>query len=94
MEIVVFLNKRLNGLKKPAHLGKHHWVVYEGGFWSVYWISVAIWIVVLLFSSHLLFVTEPAPTADSTQKDELHSSRRSRLTRSEECDKLLAVKSS
>jgi len=55
MEIMVFfLSKRLNGLKKPAHLGKYHCVAYEGGFWSVYWMSVAIWIVVLLFNSHLL----------------------------------------
>ena len=37
MEIrVLFLSKRLNGPKKPAHLGKHHWIVYEGGFWSVF----------------------------------------------------------
>ena len=75
MEIMVFLSKRPNGPKKPALLGKHHWIVYEGGFWSVYWMSVAIRIVVLLFSSHLVFVTKSAPTGDSTHKDELHSAR-------------------
>jgi len=60
MEIMVFfLSKRLNGLKKPAHLGKYHCVAYEGGFWSVYWMSVAIWTVVLLFNSHLVLIPFP-----------------------------------
>jgi hypothetical protein len=47
MEIMVFLNKRPNGPKKSAHLGKYRWMVYEGGVWSVYWMSVAIGIVML-----------------------------------------------
>ena len=34
--------------------------------------SVAIWIVVLLLNSHSVFVTKPAPTEDSTHKNELH----------------------
>jgi|GEM_PF-2312546 len=74
MEITaLFLNKLLNGSKKPAHVGKDHRTMYEGGFWSVYWISVAMWIVVLLLNSHLVFVTKPAPTRDSNHKDELNS---------------------
>ena len=73
MEIMVFLNKRLNDAKKPAHLGKHHWIVYEGGFWSVYWMSVVMSIVVLLFRSHLAFVTKPAPTRGFTHNHESHS---------------------
>jgi hypothetical protein len=35
--------------------------------------------VVLLFNSHLVFMTKPAPTRDSTHKDELHSSQISAL---------------
>jgi hypothetical protein len=74
MEItVLFINKRLNDPKKPAHLGKFHWVVHKGGFWFVYWMSMVIWIVVLPFSSHLAFVTKPAPTKDSTHNYERHS---------------------
>jgi hypothetical protein len=74
MEIIAFfLSKRMNRSRKPALLGKHHLMVYEGGFRSVYWMSVVIWIVVLLFSSHLVFATKPAPTKDSIHKDELHS---------------------
>jgi hypothetical protein len=61
MEITIrFLNRRLNDPKKPAHLGNHHWVMYEGGFWSVYRMSVAICMVVLFSSRHLVFVTKPA----------------------------------
>ena len=41
--MVLFLNKRLNGPKKPAHLGEHYCTVHKGGFRSVYRMSVAIW---------------------------------------------------
>jgi hypothetical protein len=34
--------------------------------------SMAIWIVVLLSSSHLVFVTKPAPTRDSVYDCESH----------------------
>ena len=68
-----FLNKRMNGLEKPALLGKRSWIAYEGGFWVAYWMSVAICVVVLLFTSHLAFVTKPAPTKDSTDSYEWHS---------------------
>ena len=54
------------------HLGKHDRVVHEGGFWPVYWMSVVIWIVVLFFSSHLVFVTKPAPTRGLTHNFESH----------------------
>jgi len=60
-------------LRETCPPGKHHWVVHEGGFWSVYWMTVVIWVVVLPFSSHLAFVTKPAPTKDSIHNYEWHS---------------------
>jgi len=38
--------------------------------------SVAIWTVLLMPNSHLVSVTKPAPTGDSTHQDELLSQKR------------------
>jgi len=68
-------------------------MTYEGGFWSVYWMSVAMWIVALPLSNHLVFVMKPAPTKDFTYKGKLDSGERFLLIGGRNCDRIGVVSS-